>query len=484
MRIAAYCRVSTDREEQLDSLENQKRFFREYAEKCGCQLTALYADEGISGRALKNRREFLRMLEDADRGCFDMIVVKDISRFARNTVDALTAVRHLRSLGIEVTFLSNSMTILGQSEFVLTVFSALAQEESANLSKRVKFGKRVTAEQGRTPTIIYGYDHIDNLHLSVNEAEATVVRRIFQLYDEGVGCRKIAQELNSEAIPTKKGAAWDARGVRRILGNSIYCGEYVNRKYEVGDFLEGRLVPLPEGDHLHHQRPEWAIVSRELFDRVQGQITLRQTSGEKKRYSGQYLFSTLIRCAHCGRAFCRRSYTYAKTRIYWQCPTNRQSGDCPNNVTVDESELTEAIREYLWRQVGDWEAFSQDLLTELDLEPPELPESEEIMEKRAAKLRRQREKLQRLYLGDVITLQELWERDLPLREELEQISISSAEVREIPRKAEESHTDRREEIRRFLQLESMTNVALRELLESIVVDCDRRVTVTFKVLPA
>lgn len=476
MRIAAYCRVSTDKEEQLDSLENQKRFFREYAKKCGYELAALYADEGISGRALRNRREFLRMLEDADRGCFDMIVVKDISRFARNTVDALTAVRRLRSKGIEVTFLSNSMTILGQSEFVLTVFSALAQEESANLSKRVKFGKRVTAEQGRTPNVIYGYDHIDNLHLSVNEAEAAVVRRIFQRYADGLGCRKIAQELNGAGIPTKKGMAWDAKGVRRILGNSIYCGEYVNRKYEVGDFLEGRLLPLPDSDHLHHRRPEWSIVSRELFDRVQREIALRQRPGEKARYSGRHLFSTLIRCAHCGRAFCRRSYTYAKTRIYWQCPTHRQYGRCPNSVTVDEAELTGCLQEHLRRCVGDWEAFSREILTEFFREQRP-PEPEEPAGRSAEKLQKQRERLQRMYLGDIITLQELQERDRPLREALERLSgPPEEELRETEGRRDECL----KEIRSFLRLESMSNGALRELLEGIVVDSGGNAEVTFK----
>lgn len=479
MRIAAYCRVSTDREEQLDSLENQKRFFREYAEKCGHELTALYADEGISGRALRNRREFLRMLGDADRGCFDMIVVKDISRFARNTVDALTAVRHLRSLGIEVTFLSNSMTILGQSEFVLTVFSALAQEESANLSKRVKFGKRVTAEQGRTPNVIYGYDHIDNLHLSVNEAEASVVRAIFQRYADGLGCRRIARELNDRGIPTKKGASWDAKGVRRILGNSIYCGEYVNRKYEVGDFLEGRLLPLPASDHLHHQRPEWSIVSRELFDRVQEQIALRRP-GEKTRYSGRYLFSTLIRCAHCGRAFCRHSYTYARTRIYWQCPANRQDGRCPNHVTVDESALTECIQEHLRQRIGDWEAFVGELLAEICGAATEEPGHGEAAEKKRERLQRQRERLQSLYLEEVITLQELRERDLPLYTELQRLCARPAETEQPSQGAAESGEEPGEEIRRFLQLETMSNGELRGLLERVVIDSGGNTEITFK----
>lgn len=151
MNIAAYCRVSTDKADQLNSLEAQKEFFSEYTKRTGDTLVRLYADEGISGTKIKNRKEFLRMMTDAEHGLFDMVVVKDISRFARNTVDLLQNVRKLKSLGIETQFLTANMTSMGNSEFVLTIFGALAQEESANTSKRVKFGKKMNAEKGRFP---------------------------------------------------------------------------------------------------------------------------------------------------------------------------------------------------------------------------------------------------------------------------------------------------------------------------------------------
>lgn len=147
MNIAAYCRVSTDKADQLNSLEAQKEFFSEYTKRTGDTLVRLYADEGISGTKIKNQKEFLRMMTDAEHGLFDMVVVKDISRFARNTVDLLQNVRKLKSLGIETQFLTTNMTSMGNSEFVLTIFGALAQEESANTSKRVKFGKKMNAEK-------------------------------------------------------------------------------------------------------------------------------------------------------------------------------------------------------------------------------------------------------------------------------------------------------------------------------------------------
>ena len=154
MKLAAYCRVSTDKEDQLNSLEAQKQFFTEYTQRTGDVLVRLYADEGISGTKIKNRKEFLRMMKDAEQGLFDMVVVKDISRFARNTVDLLQNIRKLKSLGIETQFLTANMTSMGNSEFVLTIFGALAQEESANTSKRVKFGKKLNAEKGRVPNLV------------------------------------------------------------------------------------------------------------------------------------------------------------------------------------------------------------------------------------------------------------------------------------------------------------------------------------------
>ena len=186
MNIAAYCRVSTDKADQLNSLEAQKQFFSEYTQRTGDNLVRLYADEGISGTKIKNRKEFLRMMADAEHGLFDMVVVKDISRFARNTVDLLQNVRKLKALGIETQFLTANMTSMGNSEFVLTIFGALAQEESANTSKRVKFGKKMNAEKGRVPNIVYGYDKTigDYFNLAINEEEAAVIRQIYKWYIE------------------------------------------------------------------------------------------------------------------------------------------------------------------------------------------------------------------------------------------------------------------------------------------------------------
>lgn len=275
-RLAAYCRVSTKKEAQLDSLAHQKEFFSQYAQREGLTLTEIYADEGVSGRQLHHREQFLRMLADAGKGQFDLVAVKDISRFARNTVDCLQAVRALKKQGIPVRFLSAGQESMGESEFILTVYASLAQEESANLSKRVKFGKEINAKKGRVPPVLYGYDRIDIFTLQINPEEAAVVRFLFEKYVNGWGALRIAQELNRLEKPTKLGKEWNSRGVRRILRNPVYCGTLVNHKSTVVDYLDGTVAPLPEQVHYRHSRPEWAIITRDQFEAAQQEMMRRR----------------------------------------------------------------------------------------------------------------------------------------------------------------------------------------------------------------
>ena len=151
------------------------------------------------------------------------------------------------------------MTSLGDSEFILTIFGAMAQEESGNLSKRVKWGKKINAKKGRVPQRIFGYDRMDNFTLQINPMEAEVVRKIFRMYlKEGAGCRGISLALNADGAKTKFGCEWNPRGVRRVLTNPIYCGHYVNNKYEIEDFLTGHQIRLPAEQNFHHDRPDWA----------------------------------------------------------------------------------------------------------------------------------------------------------------------------------------------------------------------------------
>ena len=339
--------------DQLNSLEAQKEFFSEYTKRTGDTLVRLYADEGISGTKIKNRKEFLRMMTDAEHGLFDMVVVKDISRFARNTVDLLQNVRKLRSLGIETQFLTANMTSMGNSEFVLTIFGALAQEESANTSKRVKFGKKMNAEKGRVPNIVYGSDKTigDYFNLAINKEESKVVQQIYKWYtEEGYGAAKIANMLNEKGYKTKRNCKWSQNATCRILTNEIYTGKIINGKQEVSDFLTGQRRDKDETEWMVVERPELRIIEDETFEKAQEILRGRHDAFNlsHERQSNKHLFSTLIKCKECGWSFRRTVRTYKTTYVRWVCSGRNGRGvdSCPNKTVVDEEELIEVLQEY------------------------------------------------------------------------------------------------------------------------------------------
>ena len=497
MRIAAYCRVSTDREEQKDSLAHQKEFFLEYARKNGYDLFRLYADEGISGTSLKKRIEFQRLMQDAQMGLFEMVVVKDISRVARNTVDFLQSIRILKSNGINVVFITANMTSLGDSEFILTIFGAMAQEESGNLSKRVKWGKKINAKKGRVPQRIFGYDRIDNFTLQVNPVEANVVRRIFYLYlNEGMGCRGISLALNADDAKTKFGCEWNPRGVRRILTNPIYCGHYINNKYEIEDFLTGHQVRIPAEQNYHHDRPDWAIVTVDEFMRTQAQIEERRRkyqtfSGHTTdaRYSTRHLFSTLIKCEHCGKSFCRRKYTYVNTREYWICSTNSQytAEQCDNLVKIEEAELFAELQTYLSSLVRDKDRFVQGILSEVNKHRSDVQDEAkgEDIEKKRKRLLAKKSRYQEMYANDVMTMAELKEKTAQITGELAVLDDHLKRLEQSIAVQPDSENLVKlyiKEIERFLKLETATNLDLRRIIDYISVNRDGTVQIILKKL--
>ncbi len=497
MKIAAYCRVSTDKEEQIDSLNHQKEFFAEYALRNGHQLYRLYADEGITGTSLKKREEFKRLLQDAELGLFQMVVVKDISRFARNTVDALQSIRKLKSMGINTLFLTANMDSMGDSEFVLTLFSAMAQEESNNLSKRVKWGKKINAEKGRVPQRVFGYDRIDNFTLQINSDEARIVRKIFSLYiEQGLGCRTISMTLNREHDKTKFGSEWNPRGVRRVLVNPLYCGILVNHKYEIEDFLTGKQVNIPEEEHFFHERPSWAIVAPETFQKAQEIMDARRIKydcGEPfrdARYSAKHTFSTLIKCEHCGRSFSRKSYTYVNTRVYWRCPTNDQftAEKCDNGVIIDEPELLQQIRAYLASQIADREAFIAEVTGEASKHSKTQEDPEEIkreLESKQKKLNIKKERYQEMYANDLIDIEELKQKLETLNKGIKEIERSLEQLLvdgKIQSNIHQTAQLYRAEIENFLSLQNVTNVDMRKVIERICVNRDGVVKIFLKQL--
>ncbi len=493
MKIAAYCRVSTDKEEQLDSLHHQKEFFVEYARRNGHQLYRLYADEGISGTSLKKREEFKRLMLDAELGLFQMVAVKDVSRFARNTVDALQSIRKLKAMGINTLFLTANMDTMGDSEFIITLFSAMAQEESNNLSKRVKWGKKINAEKGRVPQRIFGYDRIDNFTLTVNGDEARIIRKIFSLYiQQGLGCRTISMALNRENDKTKYGADWNARAVRRILVNPLYCGVLINHKYEIEDFLTGKQVGLPEEQHFRHDRPDWAIITADEFQQAQAIMASRRKKYDsgapfrEGRYSSKHIFSTLIKCQHCGRSFCRKSYIYANTRSYWKCVTNDQytAERCDNLVKLEEPELLDALSRYFADAIGDMDAFVAGVLSGLEQATPKTEDPQAVKREFTARRDRmlaRRSRYQDMYADALLTMADL---KVKLEKVDKELATIEDELRQLDSAGErqskaQQHT---KNIEKFLRLENVTNVDIRKVIDRILVNKKGEVRVVFRPL--
>ena len=490
MNIAAYCRVSTDKEDQLNSLEAQKEFFAEYTQHTGDKLVRLYADEGISGTKIKNRREFLKMMADAERGLFNMVVVKDISRFARNTVDLLQNIRKLKSLGIEVQFLTANMVNMGNSEFVLTVFGALAQEESYNTSKRVKFGKKINAEKGRVPNFVYGYDKTpgDYFNLTINEEEAAAVRQIYKWYTgDGCGASRIANMLNERKLKTKRGCKWSQNAVCRILTNELYTGRVINGKQEVADFLTGQRTEKEAGEWIVVDNSTLKIIEPEVFEEAQRILKNRgqvfKCTGE--RQSSKYLFSTLIKCKECGWSFRRTVRTYKNTYVRWVCSGHNGRGaeNCPNALTVDEDELITALADYFAELLREKKNVIRRVVSEFERLYRAKDENlniEKELNARLERMKRSRQKYMDMYTDDLITRDELNERIGGVRGEIERIEnelkmvschlMRSGQLEEIL-----NNTFR--EIGDITDVGNMTNAQIKRIIQKIEVDKDGNVDI-------
>lgn len=490
MNIAAYCRVSTDKSDQLNSLEAQKKFFTEYTQKNGHDLVKLYADEGISGTKIKNRKEFLQLMRDAKQGLFDMVVVKDISRFARNTVDLLQSIRTLKALGIETTFLTANMTVLGQSEFVLTIFGALAQEESANTSKRVKFGKKMNAEKGRVPNIVYGYDKTngDYFNLGINKEEAKIIRQIFTWYiEEGYGAAKIANMLNERGCKTKRGYSFSQNAICRILTNELYTGKIINGKEEVTDFLTGTRAEKDQSEWLVTDRPDLRIIEPEQFDQAQEVLAGRHGAFNMKRerQSNKYLFSTLIKCKECGWSFRRTVRTYKNTYIRWVCSGHNGKGadNCPNAVTVDEEELIQALEEYFAEMLKSKKNVIAHVVKEfvkIYKAKDENENYEKELNDSLARMKKTRQKYMDMYTDDLISREELNEKIGGMKAEIEKLENNLKLVQYNLNKGDQLEDVIRMTFKRIediVSVRDMTNEQLKQIIQKIEVDKEGNVDI-------
>jgi len=495
LKVVAYCRVSTNKEDQLNSLDAQQNFFADYAKKNGYDLVKIYADEGKSGTKMKNRPQLLRLLSNAGRNEFDLVLIKDVSRLARNTVDFLMSIRRLKELGVKVLFVNYDQTSSESSEFMLTLLSAIAQEESANTSKRIKFGKKINAEKGKVPNIVYGYDKIigDHFNLNINEFEADIVRRIYQMYtEENWGAKKISNQLNKEGVLTKRNCKWSQNAISRIVTNEIYIGNIINGKQEVADFLTGVRNERDETDWMVIHRPEFRIIDDETFKLARKKLDERTESfnitGERR--TDKYVFTKLIRCAHCNYSFRRVVHTYKNTFIRWVCSGRNTNGadSCDNKTTVDEAELLGAIKEYFASILKDKPNVINSIVAEFNRQYKQKEEnlvSEKDIANQLNKARKSKQKYMTMYDSDIIELDELREKSKELNETIERLendliliqsNISKSDV------LETALVDTFKDIETVLKTDKFTNEMLSRIIEYITVDKDGNVDVYLKML--
>ena len=361
-RVAAYCRVSTDSEEQLNSYGAQKSYYTQKIEDSpDWEMAGIYADEGISGTSMKKRTEFKKMITACKRGRIDLIITKSLSRFARNTVDCLETVRLLKANGIGVYFeKENINTLTESSEFLITLFSGFAQAESESLSKNVAWGWRKSAEAGNVYfqyKRMLGYRKGADGQPEIVPEEAEIIRRIYRRYLAGCSLGQIKQELEQDNIPTaQKVERWSSAVIHNILTNEKYMGDALLQKTYITDCITKKVKKnMGERPMYYVENNHPAIIPRETFDQVQKEMTRRsskrkvlQKSGKTElgKYSGKYALTELLVCGECGSPYKRVTWARnGKKRIVWRCVSRLEFGTkyCHNSPTLDESRLHNAI---------------------------------------------------------------------------------------------------------------------------------------------
>lgn len=323
--VAAYARVSTDKDDQANSLVSQRKYFSDYiTSHDGWKLKEVYYDEGISGTQTTKRAGFNRMIDDATHGEIDLILTKEVCRFARNTVDTLSFTRKLKDIGVGVIFtIDNIDTRESDGELRLTIMASIAQEESRKTSERVKWGQKRRMEQG----VVFGRDMLgytlNQGVLSINEEEALIVRKIFNKYtNEGKGTYTIAKELLNEGIRSKRVAQWSNTVILRVLRNEKYVGDLCQKKTITPNYLtHSKKYNRGEEDMVYLKNHHEPIIDRDLWDRTQKELIKRSPSEQQKsKHSNRYWCSGKIRCAECGNRFVSKLKTIKNgTYKSWRC---------------------------------------------------------------------------------------------------------------------------------------------------------------------
>ena len=385
LRVVAYCRVSTQQEEQLNSYETQVRHYTEAINaEPNWRFAGIYADKGISGTSVKKRDEFNRMIRACKRGTVDLILTKSISRFARNTVDCLKYVRLLRDLNVDVYFEEQGIhSNQPGAEFYITIYGCIAQSESENISANVRFGKNRSAKDGNVSfayASFLGYRKGEDGKPEIAESEAEIIRRIYAQYLQGDSLKGIAKQLTEDGVLTPRGKThWEPGTVRSILSNERYKGDAILGKTYIEDCISKKIrVNAGERPKYYVQNSHPAIIDAETFGRVQEELARRSSKMEGKKvgdkilqrkYSGKYAMSDLLICGECGSAYRRCTWTAkGEKRIVWRCMNRLEHGkqNCKHSPTLDEDSLQAAVMDAITERVKNDPELLQALQTEIE----------------------------------------------------------------------------------------------------------------------
>ena len=369
LRVAAYCRVSTEQEEQQNSYQVQIAYYTDLINrKKEWTLAGIFADEGISGTQAKKRPEFLKMIRLCKKQKIDLVITKSISRFARNTVDCLEYVRQLKDLGIGVIFeKENINTLTMTSEFMIAMHGSFAQAESESISKNVSWGKQKAYAEGKVAfqySKLLGYQKSADGKPEIVPEETETVKLIFELFLDGYSLTSIKNALEIKGLPTATGRkVWNQSLIQSILKNEKYVGDALLQKTFTSDCITKKVVKnngkRPMYLVTNHHAP---IIDRDTFNRVQQELARRsskrkisdKTTTEQGKYSGKYALSELLICGHCGTPYRRQMWKSNGNRYaVWRCISRLDHGRryCTDSPTIHEDKLhraiLQAVNEYL-----------------------------------------------------------------------------------------------------------------------------------------
>lgn len=436
LRVAAYCRVSTDDEDQIKSYNSMVQYYTDLIQNNKeWSFVGVYADKAITGTKVDKRDEFQRLIQDCMDGKIDLVIAKSIPRFARNTLDTLKYVRMLKERNIAVYFEVEKINTLKDGEFLITILSSVAQQEVENTSANVKKGLKMKMKRGEMVGFqgCMGYDYdVETKTLSVNEDGAKVVRYIFERYVTGAGSTMIARELNEQGIMTIKGNPWVSSSVMGIINNEKYKGDLLlGKTFTVDPISKRRLENLGEEDryyiHNHHE----PIISEEMFARAQEIRSRRNgnqkhgtTPGKREKFSRQFAFSCLLECGFCGGNLSRRRWhsnsKYKKT--IWQCVKATKEGKrfCPDSKGIPEQVIEEAFIESYRMLCRDNKDVLEEFLkrTEKTLGKNSAEDQLNKLQRRIDNLSYKRKKLLDNYLNGIIEQDIYEETDVSLKTDL------------------------------------------------------------------